>query len=65
MSAKNADKAEFKSVKDALAVGPLHFAGLMRALGSKDGREIVMEIEALRDQGLLDRHEDGEYYLKG
>lgn len=42
----------------------MHFAKLMRALGSKDGREIVVEIEALRDQGLLDRQEDGEYYLK-
>ena len=65
VSAKNATSAQFKSVKEALAGGPLHFAGLMRALGSKDGREIVMEIEALRDQGLLDRLEDGEYYLKG
>ncbi len=37
---------------------------LMQALGSKDGREIVLEIEALRDQGLVDRLEDGDYYLK-
>ena len=36
----------------------------MSALGSRDGREIVREIEALRDEGLLDRNSDGEYYLK-
>ena len=64
VSAKNATGAQFKTVKEALAGGPLHFAALMRALGSKDGREIVLEVEALRDQGLLDRLEDGDYYLK-
>ena len=52
------------SVGEALASGPMHFARLMQVLGSKDGREIVLEIEALRDKGLLDRLEDGDYYLK-
>ena len=64
VSAKTGGPAQFKTVKEALATGPMHFARLMQALGSKDGREIVLEIEALRDQGLLDRLEDGDYYLK-
>ena len=33
-------------------------------LGSRDGREIVLEIERLREDGVLERNEDGEYYLK-
>ena len=64
VSAKTGGPAQFKTVKEALATGPMHFAKLMQALGSKDGREIVLEVEALRDQGLLDRLEDGDYYLK-
>ena len=56
--------ARFQTVQQALASGPMHFAKLMSALGSRDGREIVPEIERLRDAGLLDRNNDGEYYLK-
>jgi 2,5-furandicarboxylate decarboxylase 1 len=56
--------AKYKTVREALAGGPMHFAALMRALGSLDGREIVLEIEKLRDAGQLDRKPDGEYYLK-
>jgi 2,5-furandicarboxylate decarboxylase 1 len=64
VAAKIGGAAKAKSVKEALAAGPLHFAGLMSAMGSNDGREIVVEIEKLRDAGLLDRKPDGEYYLK-
>lgn len=56
--------ARFATVSEALASEPMHFAKLMSVLGSKDGREIVLEIERLRDSGLLDRKPDGEYYLK-
>jgi 2,5-furandicarboxylate decarboxylase 1 len=56
--------ARFQTVRQALEGGPLHFARLMSALGSRDGREIVLEIETLRGEGLLERNEDGEYYLK-
>ena len=56
--------AKFRTVRDALASGPMHFAGLMSALGSRDGREIVLEIEELRGQGLIERNTDGEYCLK-
>lgn len=64
VSANIGGPARFKTVKEALASGPLHFAGLMSVLGSDDGRELVLEIEKLRDSGLVDRKPDGEYYLK-
>jgi 2,5-furandicarboxylate decarboxylase 1 len=56
--------ARFQTVRQALETGAMHFARLMSLLGSRDGREIVLELERLRDQGILDRNEDGEYYIK-
>jgi UbiD family decarboxylase len=56
--------ARFQTVQQALAQGPMHFARLMSALGSRDGREVVLELERLRGEGRLERNEDGEYYLK-
>ena len=55
--------AAFRTVREALASGPMHFAKLMSALGSRDGREIVLEIEKLRDERVLERNPDGEYFL--
>ena len=62
-AAKIGGPARFQTVQQALESGPMHFAKLMSMLGSRDGREIVMQIEALRDQGILERNSDGEYYL--
>ncbi len=57
--------ARYQGVRQALEEGgPTHFAKLMSVLGSQDGREIVLEIEKLRDEGLLDRNADGEYFIK-
>jgi 3-polyprenyl-4-hydroxybenzoate decarboxylase len=56
--------ARYQTVEEALRSGPAHFAKLVSAVGSNDGREIVLEIEKLRDRGLLDRNADGEYFLK-
>jgi 2,5-furandicarboxylate decarboxylase 1 len=56
--------ARYQTVEEALRTGPVHFAKLMSAVGSEDGREIVLEIEKLRDRGLIDRNGDGEYYLR-
>jgi hypothetical protein len=42
----------------------MHFAKLMSLMGSRDGREIVLELERLRHDGVLDRNGDGEYYIK-
>jgi 2,5-furandicarboxylate decarboxylase 1 len=56
--------ARFASVEAALRDGPKFFAELMAAVGSHDGREIVPVLEALHDQGRLNRDAaDGRYGL--
>ena len=54
--------ARFPSVEAALAHGPKFFEQLMTAVGSRDGREIVRTLEALRQSG-LDRDGDGRYFM--
>jgi UbiD family decarboxylase len=54
----------FASVAAALADGPKYFEQLMTAVGSRDGREIVRELEALRASVDLDRDGDGRYLVK-
>jgi 2,5-furandicarboxylate decarboxylase 1 len=53
-----------KSAAAALAAGPASFLELMTALGSKDGREIVRELDALYAAQRLGRLDDGRYVLK-
>jgi 2,5-furandicarboxylate decarboxylase 1 len=54
----------FASVEAALRDGPKYFAQLMAALGSDDGREIVLALEELRTQGRLKRDAaEGRYSL--
>jgi UbiD family decarboxylase len=56
---------QFSSVADALRDGPKSFELLLRGLGSRDGREIVLELEVLNNLGQLDRKTSGgEYVLK-
>jgi 2,5-furandicarboxylate decarboxylase 1 len=52
------------SVEDALIAGPASFLDLMSALGSKDGREIVRQLDALYTARRLGRTDDGRYMLK-
>ena len=47
----------------ALSRGPRHFGDLMNAVGSRDGREVVLELDELRQAGKLVRNEDGKYAL--
>ena len=54
----------FASVEAALADGPKTFEALMAALGSRDGREVVLALEALRISGRLARNKDGLYAFK-
>jgi UbiD family decarboxylase len=54
----------FASVEAAIADGPKFFEELMAAVGSRDGREVVREIEALRDKLALDRDGEGRYFFK-
>jgi UbiD family decarboxylase len=56
--------ARFTSVETALAGGPKTFEALMAALASRDGREVVIALEALREAGRLTREKDGRYALK-
>jgi 2,5-furandicarboxylate decarboxylase 1 len=53
-----------KSVADALTAGPASFLELMAALDSKDGREIVRQLDALYTAQRLGRLDDGRYVLK-
>src|SRR5882757_4166835 len=56
--------ARFASVEDALREGPKFFEELMTAVGSDDGREIVLELEDLRGRGQLKRDpQEGRYHL--
>jgi hypothetical protein len=43
----------------------MHFSELMASLGSRDGREVAMELDRLRGQGALSRSKDGEWMLRG
>jgi 3-polyprenyl-4-hydroxybenzoate decarboxylase len=54
----------FASVEAALADGPKTFEALMGALASRDGREVVLALEALREAGRLVREKDGRYALR-
>ncbi|MFZ0424731.1 MAG: UbiD family decarboxylase [Xanthobacteraceae bacterium] len=58
------DGARFASLEAALRDGPKFFAQLMAAIGSRDGREIVLELDALRGTGALERDDEGRYLLR-
>lgn len=53
----------FQTVREAVAAGPIYFTDIMRGLGSNDGREIALELDALRQEGVLCRNGDGQYLL--
>jgi UbiD family decarboxylase len=58
------DGARFETVRAALEDGPKSYSALMAALGTRDGREVVIELEALREEGRLTRLKEGEYALE-
>ena len=55
--------ARFQTVREALQSGPMMFGQIMAALGSDDGREIVLHLDDLRREGVLTRLDEGEYAL--
>ena len=55
----------FATVREALADGPKHFGTLVATLGSRDGRELGVELDSLRAEGVLNREGDGLYVLGG
>jgi UbiD family decarboxylase len=58
------DSRRFDSLQAALADGPKFFAELMAAVGSRDGREIVRELESMRSAGQLSRDGEGRYCME-
>ena len=54
-----------RAVADVLAEKPASFLELMTAAGSRDGREIVRELDTLYAADKLSRNEGGKYVLKG
>jgi UbiD family decarboxylase len=54
----------YQTVRQALEAGPKYFMQLMETLGSKDGREIALELGRLHADGAIDRLENGEWTLK-
>ena len=53
----------YQTVRQALEAQPLFFTQLMEAVGSRDGREVAMELYRLREEGVLDRNANGEWKL--
>lgn len=56
--------ARYQTVQQALEEsGPLHFSDIMSAVGSRDGREVAVQLDELRSNGKLMRDADGQYLL--
>ncbi len=55
----------FPSIEAALDHGPKSFEDLMAAVGSRDGREVVRELDALRQRRGLKRDGRGHYAFPG
>ena len=55
--------ARFGSVREALQGGPKYFVQLMEDMGSGDGREIALELEHLRSEGVVARSYNGEWRI--
>jgi UbiD family decarboxylase len=53
-----------QTVEQALEAGPRTFGELMEATGSLDGREVIAQLEELRNRGRLERVASGQYALR-
>ncbi len=53
----------FQSVRHALESGPMFFLQILEAVGSKDGREVAVELSALHEEGVLARLSNGEWTI--
>jgi hypothetical protein len=58
------EPAKAATPEAALAAGPLNFAEIMRAIGSRDGRELVRWLGQQDAAGLIDRDATGRWVLK-
>lgn len=55
--------ARFQTIEQALESGPMYYASIVEGVGSEDGREVALELDALRCDGKLGRDRDGRYHL--
>src|SRR3970282_1481323 len=63
-AAKVDGTARYQTVRQALeAQSPMYFADLMAAIGTKDGRDVTLQLTELRDEGKLMRNANGQYLL--
>ena len=57
-------KARYQTVLKALeSESPLFFSDIVAALGSRDSREVALQLDELRNSGKLLRNSDGQYLL--
>ncbi|MGP0093908.1 MAG: UbiD family decarboxylase [Xanthobacteraceae bacterium] len=56
---------ELRSVEETLTAGPASYIELMAALRTRDGREVLTDLERLYAEGRLARQDDGRYRLDG
>ncbi len=54
-----------KTVREALDSGPQSFRDLMEATGSRDGRDVLLALDDVRQAVGLERLPDGRYRLRG
>jgi len=52
------------TVRQALDEGPQSFRDLMEATGSRDGRDVLIALDAVRREVGLERLPDGRYRLR-
>ena len=55
---------KFESVRAALEDGPKSYEQLMGAIGTRDGRDVVLALDEIRSEGNLSRLKEGEYCLR-
>ena len=53
----------FASLRAALEDGPKRFEELIAAVGSRDGRDVVLELERLRTDLVIERDPEGRYRI--
>jgi 2,5-furandicarboxylate decarboxylase 1 len=61
--ARNDTNRRFATAREALEDGPKTFEDLCAALGSRDGRDVVLALDELRQAGRLTRVGEGEWAI--
>ena len=59
------ERKRMSSAEAVLAEAPASFQEMMASLGSRDGRDVVRQLDKLYEKNRLSRREDGRYVLDG